>query len=69
MFHFSKVFIPILSLVTKVLKLQWGSKNKVINPFYFGVEEMCLDERILNLVSELKWITCDLIFGRKTVEN
>ena len=32
----------------------WGQKIKFFIPFHFGVSKMRLDERIPNLVSELK---------------
>ena len=35
MFHFSKIFIPTLPLATKILKLQWGVKNKVVTLLSF----------------------------------
>ena len=50
----SRKFSFPLPLATKDLKLQWGSKIKVFNPFRFGVYKMRLDDRIPNLVSELK---------------
>ena len=70
MFHSSKIFIPTLTLATRVLKLQWWSKNKTFNPpLIFGSKTCALRRKLQIWSQNLNRITFDPVLLKKTVEN